>query len=109
MRSRCCWVLVCCAILLLPALLAVSQAQITLDGSLGPQGPLPGPHYRLGGSRILHYRQIVADLVAAVQLVKDLNTEVKELFDTAVEQFPPVLERPPDKPRQNCRGLCHSR
>src|SRR5712691_9980294 len=26
---------------------AVSQAQITLDGSLGPKGPLAGPHYTI--------------------------------------------------------------
>jgi len=47
--------------LLLGALLAVSHAQITLDGSLGPQGPLAGPHYRIGadvgqirGSNLFH-------------------------------------------------------
>ena len=34
--------------MLLQAWLAVSQAQITLDGSLGPQGPLAGPDYRIG-------------------------------------------------------------
>src|SRR5918999_1640096 len=33
---------------LLQALLTVSQAQITLDGSLGPPGPLTGPHARIG-------------------------------------------------------------
>jgi filamentous hemagglutinin family protein len=32
---------------LLWALLALSQAQITLDGSLGPRGPLTGPNYRI--------------------------------------------------------------
>jgi filamentous hemagglutinin family protein len=32
---------------LLQALLAISQAQITLDGSLGPRGPLTGPNYRI--------------------------------------------------------------
>jgi filamentous hemagglutinin family protein len=35
-------------VLWLHALLVVSHAQITLDGSLGPQGPLLGPHYRIG-------------------------------------------------------------
>jgi filamentous hemagglutinin family protein len=30
------------------ALLAVSHAQITLDGSLGPHGPLPSPNYLIG-------------------------------------------------------------
>ena len=35
-------------LVLLQALLAVSQAQITLDGSLGPRGPLTGPNYRIG-------------------------------------------------------------
>jgi filamentous hemagglutinin family protein len=33
---------------LLQAWLAVSQAQITLDGSLGPRGPLAGPDYHIG-------------------------------------------------------------
>jgi filamentous hemagglutinin family protein len=48
-------------ILLLSALLSTSQAQITLDGSLGPQGPLTGPNYRIGpelgqirGSNLFH-------------------------------------------------------
>jgi large exoprotein involved in heme utilization and adhesion len=36
------------SVLWLHALLVVSHAQITLDGSLGPQGPLLGPHYRFG-------------------------------------------------------------
>src|SRR5919198_4344980 len=35
-------------LVLLQALLAISQAQITLDGSLGPRGPLTGPNYRIG-------------------------------------------------------------
>jgi filamentous hemagglutinin family protein len=35
-------------LVLLQTLLAVSQAQITLDGSLGPPGPLAGPHSRIG-------------------------------------------------------------
>jgi filamentous hemagglutinin family protein len=35
-------------LVLLQALLTVSQAQITLDGSLGPPGPLAGPQYRIG-------------------------------------------------------------
>ena len=34
--------------LLLWVLLAVSHAQITMDGSLGPPGPLAGPHSRIG-------------------------------------------------------------
>lgn len=33
--------------LLLWGLCVGSLAQITLDGSLGPRGPLPGPHYRI--------------------------------------------------------------
>jgi hypothetical protein len=35
-------------LVLLQALLAISQAQITLDSSLGPRGPLAGPNYRIG-------------------------------------------------------------
>jgi filamentous hemagglutinin family protein len=49
------------SVLLQSALLAVSQAQITLDGSLGPRGPLAGPNYRIGpevgqirGSNLFH-------------------------------------------------------
>ena len=34
--------------LLLGALLTISHAQMTLDGSLGPLGPLAGPHYSIG-------------------------------------------------------------
>ena len=34
--------------LLLSALLAVGQAQVTLDGSLGPRESLAGPNYRIG-------------------------------------------------------------
>jgi filamentous hemagglutinin family protein len=34
--------------MLLSGLLAVGRAQVTLDGSLGPQGPLPGPNYHIG-------------------------------------------------------------
>jgi filamentous hemagglutinin family protein len=48
-------------VLLLWALLAASQAQMTLDGSLGPRGTLTGPHYRIGaesgqtrGSNLFH-------------------------------------------------------
>jgi filamentous hemagglutinin family protein len=47
--------------LLLSVLLAVSQAQITLDGILGPRGPIPGPNYRIDanvgqirGSNLFH-------------------------------------------------------
>jgi filamentous hemagglutinin family protein len=47
--------------LLLSAPLAVSWAQITLDGSLGPRGPLTGRNYRIGaelgqlrGSNLFH-------------------------------------------------------
>jgi filamentous hemagglutinin family protein len=36
------------SLLWLGGLLTVSQAQMTLDGSLGPRGPVPGPHYRIG-------------------------------------------------------------
>jgi filamentous hemagglutinin family protein len=45
-RRRRLWLL--SALILLQAQLAVSQAQITLDGSLGPPGPLAGPHSRIG-------------------------------------------------------------
>jgi filamentous hemagglutinin family protein len=45
----------------LRAWLAVSHAQITLDGSLGPRGPRTGPHYLIGanlgqirGSNLFH-------------------------------------------------------
>src|SRR3712207_2823227 len=47
--------------LLFGALLAVSHAQITLDGSLGPPGSLMGPHYtipaevgQIRGSNLFH-------------------------------------------------------
>ena len=36
------------SVLLLQAVLTVSHAQITLDGSLGPRGPLTGPNYHIG-------------------------------------------------------------
>ena len=39
------WFLCCSGFLLLSALPSLSQAQITLDGSLGPRGALTGPHY----------------------------------------------------------------
>jgi large exoprotein involved in heme utilization and adhesion len=49
------------SVLLLQAVLTVSHAQITLDGSLGPRGPLTGPNYRIGpelgqlrGSNLFH-------------------------------------------------------
>jgi filamentous hemagglutinin family protein len=49
------------SLVLLQALLAASQAQITLDGSLGPRGPLTGPNYRIDanagqirGSNLFH-------------------------------------------------------
>src|SRR5262249_59118335 len=42
--------LLCCSGFLLSALLSLSQAQITLDGSLGPRGPLRGPHYLIADS-----------------------------------------------------------
>jgi filamentous hemagglutinin family protein len=48
-------------LVLLQALLAISQAQITLDGSLGSGGPLTGPNYRIDanmgqtrGSNLFH-------------------------------------------------------
>jgi filamentous hemagglutinin family protein len=48
-------------LVLLHAWLAISQAQLTLDGSLGPRGPQPGPNYRIGadlgqtrGSNLFH-------------------------------------------------------
>jgi large exoprotein involved in heme utilization and adhesion len=37
-------------LVLLHALLAVSHAQLTLDGSLGPRGPLTGPNYGIDAS-----------------------------------------------------------
>jgi hypothetical protein len=53
--------LLCSDLLWLQALLAVSHAQLTLDGSLGPRGPLTGPDYRIGaelgqthGSNLFH-------------------------------------------------------
>jgi hypothetical protein len=49
------------SVLLQSILLALSQAQITLDGSLGPRGPFVGPNYRIGaelgqirGSNLFH-------------------------------------------------------
>jgi filamentous hemagglutinin family protein len=59
--SRLMWLLALSGVLWLAALLAVSHAQITLDGSLGPRGPLTGPNYRidanvgqLRGSNLFH-------------------------------------------------------
>ena len=46
--SRLTWLLALGGILWLAMLLTRSHAQITLDGSLGPAGPLAGPHYRIG-------------------------------------------------------------
>ncbi len=49
------------SVLLLSTLPALSQGQITLDGSLGPRGPLTGPNYRIDanvgqirGSNLFH-------------------------------------------------------
>jgi large exoprotein involved in heme utilization and adhesion len=49
------------SVLLLATLPALSQGQISLDGSLGPRGPLAGPNYRIGadvgqsrGSNLFH-------------------------------------------------------
>jgi filamentous hemagglutinin family protein len=49
------------SVLLLSTLPALSQGQITLDGSLGLRGPLPGPNYRIDanvgqirGSNLFH-------------------------------------------------------
>src|SRR5215831_7664335 len=49
------------SVLLTHTFLPVSEAQITLDGSLGPRGPLVGPYYRIGaelgqirGSNLFH-------------------------------------------------------
>jgi filamentous hemagglutinin family protein len=49
------------SILLQSLLLALSQAQLTLNGSLGPGGPLAGPNYLIGaelgqirGSNLFH-------------------------------------------------------
>jgi filamentous hemagglutinin family protein len=49
--SRCLWVLLLGSSLLLGVLRGSSAAQITLDGSLGPPGPLAGPHYRIDADR----------------------------------------------------------
>jgi filamentous hemagglutinin family protein len=46
--SRCLRLSLLSGLVLLHAWLAVSQAQLTLDGSLGQRGPLAGPHYRIG-------------------------------------------------------------
>ncbi len=53
--------LLLCCYLLCSCLLASSRAQITLDGSLGPQGPLTGPNFtipaetgQLRGSNLFH-------------------------------------------------------
>jgi filamentous hemagglutinin family protein len=46
--SRCLSLSLLSSFVLLHAWLAVSQAQLTLDGSLGPRGPLAGPDYRIG-------------------------------------------------------------
>jgi filamentous hemagglutinin family protein len=61
LRSRLTRALLFSASLLLGALLGSSAAQITLDGSLGPPGPLTGPDYRIGvelgqlrGSNLFH-------------------------------------------------------
>jgi filamentous hemagglutinin family protein len=45
--SRTWLTLLCCFFLLCTLLLPASHAQMTLDGSLGPRGPLPGPNYRI--------------------------------------------------------------
>ena len=42
--------LLCLSGLLLSSLPTISQAQITLDGSLGPRGALHGPHYTIADS-----------------------------------------------------------
>jgi filamentous hemagglutinin family protein len=60
-RAQCIQTLLLSGLVLLSALLTVSRAQITLDGSLGPRGPLSGPNYRIGaelgqmrGSNLFH-------------------------------------------------------
>ena len=59
--ARCLHTLLCGSLSFLTTLGAVSHAQITLDGSLGPRGPLPGPYYRIDadvgqirGSNLFH-------------------------------------------------------
>jgi filamentous hemagglutinin family protein len=59
--SRGLWALLLGSSLLLGVLRGSSAAQITLDGSLGPPGPLTGPDYRIGaelgqlrGSNLFH-------------------------------------------------------
>jgi filamentous hemagglutinin family protein len=59
--SRCLWALLLGSSLLFGVLAGSSQAQITLDGSLGPPGPVHGPHSRIGadvgqirGSNLFH-------------------------------------------------------
>jgi filamentous hemagglutinin family protein len=58
---RCLWALLLSSALLLGVLRGSSEAQITLDGSLGSRGPLQGPNYRIGaelgqirGSNLFH-------------------------------------------------------
>jgi filamentous hemagglutinin family protein len=58
---RCLCALLLSSALLLGVLRGSSEAQITLDGSLGPRGPLQGPNYRIGaelgqlrGSNLFH-------------------------------------------------------
>src|SRR2546423_1618799 len=48
--SRTCLALLFCSCLLCTLLLPASQAQITLDGSLGPRGALTGPNYAIPDS-----------------------------------------------------------
>ena len=57
---RAIWALLGC-VLLLSTLPGLSQGQVTLDGSLGPSGPLTGPTYRIDanvgqirGSNLFH-------------------------------------------------------
>src|SRR5439155_4799153 len=59
--SHMCLPLLCCSFLLCTLLLPSSQAQITLDGSLGPRGALKGPNYTISddlgqirGSNLFH-------------------------------------------------------
>ena len=58
---RTCLALLFCSCLLCTLLLPASHAQMTLDGSLGPRGALPGPHYvipaevgQLRGGNLFH-------------------------------------------------------
>jgi hypothetical protein len=70
-------------LVLLQAFLAVSQAQITLDGSLGPRGPLAGPHYRIGAE----FGQIRgSNLFHSLNWLRVLGTAERSHIDQGIRQ-----------------------